>query len=631
MTAKGSALTNSSELKGKTPSSSILPQLTQTSTAQPKIGANFIVVSEREAETLRRRGYLATSTPRPASLEGAHVIIIPTGPNNRQMSETASQLLGIASKIEVLFLPGLLQGEDLSIWFGAQSAQDAELLFDGSERVEITSIEGIRAYINVTACYGNEKTSVAFLHPLISTVTDVTDVAATGGIQETTRKVTVNWPELFSKDTPRREFLIGPWLAAGSDTKIYSPPKAGKSLFSLGVAVVLATGKAGLGMDAREPISVLYLDYENTADDLLDRLESMEISEADDLSNLHYSDLIPIPPLDSKEGGVWIREAVAEFEPQLVIIDTMARAIGGEENSADTYRRYYQHVGLFLKSQKITVLELDHAGKDAAKGPRGSSDKAGYVDAVYKLTANGNRVTLKLEDQRINWLAQEVRFTKLDEPLRHVPDLQPFTPQGIDFAKTLDELEVSVDATRREVMDALKLAGLASKRGVVISEAQKIRRERANRTGRDTFKKLGQGTGQAIGTKVGTGADRLSKISDKRIATCDNVRDQSRDRGGQHNGTNPQPYKGAVSSAPYSRSNQNPKKTELIALAIYSDEEPPLDDAPPLTDADYCPDADDLLEEYSSESREPAETRTGELPKHPYLSGRIVRNPDLLT
>jgi KaiC/GvpD/RAD55 family RecA-like ATPase len=384
----------------------------------------------------------------------------------------------------------------------------------------------------------------------LNRLTELSQLAESGSGGVDLSPLQVNFSVLFSKETQRREFLIDPLVPRGGQIVIYSEPKTGKSLFALNAAVVLATGKAGLGMGAREPISVMYLDYENTEDDLLDRLESMGFSEEDDLSNLHYFQLAAIPPLDTREGGEWIREAKKEFEPQFVIIDTMARAVAGEENSADTYRRYYQHVGLFLKSQKITLLRLDHAGKDATKGQRGSSDKAGDVDAVYRLSTSGNLVTLTCTHQRISWIAKEARFRKLDDPLRHEPENQSYTQQAIEFAKTLDELDISLDATRAEVVSSLKQAGLPGKRVETITEAQKIRRDRKNRSGKIAFKNREQCPEQPFGNNGGNSREQLEKIP--QIVPLSGVIDREQSTGTVGNTQREQsatPIRGAVPSA----------------------------------------------------------------------------------
>jgi hypothetical protein len=59
-----------------------------------------------------------------------------------------------------------------------------------------------------------------------------------------------------------------------------------------------------------------------------------------------------------------------------VVIDTVSRAIDGEENSNDTW----------LNQLGIAMIRLDHSGKDETKGMRGGSAKSGDVDAVWLST-----------------------------------------------------------------------------------------------------------------------------------------------------------------------------------------------------------------------------------------------------
>lgn len=61
----------------------------------------------------------------------------------------------------------------------------------------------------------------------------------------------------------------------------------------------------------------------------------------------------------------------------MVVIDTISRAVGGEENDNDTWLNFYQYTGLRLKQAKVSVIRLDHTGKDLTEGERGGSAKAG--------------------------------------------------------------------------------------------------------------------------------------------------------------------------------------------------------------------------------------------------------------
>ena len=105
--------------------------------------------------------------------------------------------------------------------------------------------------------------------------------------------------------------------------------------------------------------------------------------------------------MDSEKGGQWAKELVEQHNPVLFIIDTVARAVEGEENSADTYRLFHRHALRELKARGVAVIRIDHSGKDVEKGIRGTSDKAGSADLVYLLVADGTRVSLRSKKEQM--------------------------------------------------------------------------------------------------------------------------------------------------------------------------------------------------------------------------------------
>jgi RecA-family ATPase len=118
----------------------------------------------------------------------------------------------------------------------------------------------------------------------------------------------------------------------GRQVAIFSPPKEGKSLLALDVCAAAATGGPILGRPASEPLSVVYIDYEMTPDDLRERLERMGYRPDSHLENLHYYQLVDLPPLDSATGGQVLKNIVRRWDARLVVLDTMARVVCGEEN-----------------------------------------------------------------------------------------------------------------------------------------------------------------------------------------------------------------------------------------------------------------------------------------------------------
>jgi RecA-family ATPase len=100
---------------------------------------------------------------------------------------------------------------------------------------------------------------------------------------------------------------------------------------------------------------------------------------------LHYFSFPDLPTLDTAAGGRTLALAAEQYEPELIIFDTISRLVEGKEDSADTWRNLYNHTMIPLRRQDRTVLRLDHQGHDTAKGARGSSAKRDDVDVAWTM------------------------------------------------------------------------------------------------------------------------------------------------------------------------------------------------------------------------------------------------------
>lgn len=229
----------------------------------------------------------------------------------------------------------------------------------------------------------------------------------------------IDWHELWADDT-QEEWIVYPILPARRHVALFSPPKVGKSLLLLELAVAIATGQDVLGTKLDRPRRVLYVDFENDPrGDIRTRLVDMEQKPAD-LGNLLYLSYPPFLPLDGHEGSQELLAVCAEYEVEVVVIDTVSRTVRGEENENDTWIRFYRHTGLALKQAQIACIRLDHTGKDASKGMRGGSAKYGDLDAVWALTKVSD-TTFKLEctANRMQIGEKLLVLERKAEPLRH--------------------------------------------------------------------------------------------------------------------------------------------------------------------------------------------------------------------
>lgn len=292
----------------------------------------------------------------------------------------------------------------------------------------------------------------------------------------------VDWRQFWTSDHTDEDWLAYPLIPRGRSIALYAPAKAGKSTIVLSAIAALATGNSIWGNPPASPAHVLYLDYEMTEADLMERLVDLGYGPDDNLEHLHYALLPSLPPLDTPAGAHALLNLAEHCHAQLVVVDTFGRAVAGDEDKADTVRAFYRHTGLALKAKGIAVLRTDHAGKDVDRGQRGSSAKADDVDVVWSLKRNEGGVQLTRTHSRVSWGPSELLIHRIEDggttTYRTLLDEQ--YPAGTkDIVKHLDTLNVPIEASARKAAQALRDAGHKA-RNDVVRAAQQARRKRPN-------------------------------------------------------------------------------------------------------------------------------------------------------
>ena len=271
------------------------------------------------------------------------------------------------------------------------------------------------------------------------------------------------------------EWLIEPIIPRARSIAIYAKAGWGKSELSLFLALKAATGQAVLDRPAGPKLRVLYLDYEQAKGDIQDRIEEMGFKDSDDFSHLYYVLMPNLPLLDTELGGKTLIHWVEKYDAELVVIDTAARVIGGDENDAHTWQAFARHTGVPLKARGVTVLRVDHAGKDIGKGQRGSSSKNEDVDLLWQLNKRDDGAKLVAEKRRTSWIPQAVELVRYEDPLRYEFTTETWPAGTKEAADLLDTLNVPHDATRRTAQQMLKAAG-EGMRTQLLGKAMKWRR-----------------------------------------------------------------------------------------------------------------------------------------------------------
>jgi hypothetical protein len=193
----------------------------------------------------------------------------------------------------------------------------------------------------------------------------------------------------------------------------------------LEIAAAIASGRKLFGYNAQAPAVVLYVDFENDPrGDIRTRLQAMGYAPAD-LVNLKYLSFPTLSALDTEKGSQQLMAVADHHVAKVIVIDTVSRAVQGEENDNDTWLAFYRHTGIKVKQRGMALVRLDHTGKDVTKGQRGGSAKSGDVDSVWRLSAvDVERGTYRLECEarRFQFSETKLTLTREDNPLRHVVD-----------------------------------------------------------------------------------------------------------------------------------------------------------------------------------------------------------------
>lgn len=321
----------------------------------------------------------------------------------------------------------------------------------------------------------------------------------------------LNFTDLLGTEDEGEEWIVEPLLAVRRLIALYSAPKVGKSLLMLEIAVGIALGTPVLGVTP-EPRRVLYVDFENDPrGDIKRRLEAMGYGPEDGErlnAGLCYLSFPSMAKLDTPQGGYELVTAAQEYGCDVVVIDTVSRAVGGEENDNNTWLAFYRDTGLLLKQAGIACIRLDHSGKDADKGMRGGSAKYGDVDAVWRLAAESETVlNLDCTDHRMP--VEEERLTLIREtyPTLHHRVFGDRTmaldAREAEIDKALDKLGLDPSTGANECYRRLREAGNGFNKQAVLRvvKARKMRLPETSPGGSGT-------TPEPPGTTAGSGGSR---------------------------------------------------------------------------------------------------------------------------
>lgn len=342
-------------MKGVPPLIYRLPEIVQAMCAGEWI---FVVEGEKDADNLARAGIAATCNAggagkwraeHAAQLAGARVAILPdhdeAGRDHGQM--VARSLIGLCSEIRVVDLGLVDRKSDVSDFLSGGGTAAAIL-----DRVAVTP--AWRPEFRPTfpfVWFGDEDSR------------------------------------------PAMSWLVKGLIVSNGLALVYGAPKSSKTFLVLDIALHVAHGRAWRGMPVQRS-GVIYVCGEGEAGVRL-RMKAWRQEKGGE-TGAPFA-LVPqaVNLFDGEEEvDRLIRDILAAAElmsepPRLIIFDTFSRMIGGgDEDRAPDQNVMVARARRIQDATGAAVLYVHHAGKDAARGARGSNALPGAADVVLQVTKN---------------------------------------------------------------------------------------------------------------------------------------------------------------------------------------------------------------------------------------------------
>jgi hypothetical protein len=355
--------------------------------------AVYIVEGEKCAESVKGLGLVSTTSHRGASgwpkeinqfFVDANVIVLP---DNDRAGEGYSKsvvenLFGVAKSIRVVELPSLEEREDVYDWIHKYGHTKEELIELAKDAKKITDLD---EYLWNSAFETPNKDALG-MDSLASPSESESSVLAPK------RYKLEAWDEI--KDEPV-EWLIDGVLPRRSFAALFGAPGSYKSFVALDIAEAVATGRDWMDRSVNNDndSAVLYIAGEGHGGIGARIKACKQHNQTPDGAQIYVirSQINMRSSLADMEALVAsVDELVAEhgIKLELIIVDTLARSMGGNanENSSEDMGAIINNLGAIQARYDSSLLVVHHSGKDATKGMRGHSSLLGAVDTELEIT-----------------------------------------------------------------------------------------------------------------------------------------------------------------------------------------------------------------------------------------------------
>ncbi|UVT21131.1 MAG: AAA family ATPase [Nitrospira sp.] len=205
------------------------------------------------------------------------------------------------------------------------------------------------------------------------------------------------------------EWVIEPVIAKGDRVIIYGEYGSMKSWLLLDMGLHIAAGEHWLNQfKVPSPARVLYLDEEMNSRTLQRRIRRLGIERNFRASDIPFAHLSQVGITFNADGAGQLLEALnqSQFDPDIIIIETLRRVIVGSENEAESVGAFWRNLQPLRVSGK-TIIISHHMRKPNPNGwddnrhrASGSTDILAGADSGFAVMRKGNALQVQCVKSR---------------------------------------------------------------------------------------------------------------------------------------------------------------------------------------------------------------------------------------
>lgn len=196
---------------------------------------------------------------------------------------------------------------------------------------------------------------------------DFNDLMAICGIDEVKRQLNIvvshkasfKFQKACDLELRPIQWAIEDFIENDSLAQIFGDPGCGKTFVSIDMALCMATGTPWHGHEVEQG-AVFYIAGEGH-NGISRRIHAWALGNGVDISNAHFYKSERQAMLYDATESALVAESVREIVsstgvlPKMIVIDTLARNMGGDENSTEDMNSFISHLDIYLR-QTIQVL-----------------------------------------------------------------------------------------------------------------------------------------------------------------------------------------------------------------------------------------------------------------------------------